>query len=532
MRPASRLLTPWINVLCLLAVLFSVVGFASAESAGSKRKLSQHSLPSQQPVASLKSAQTALPDAPPPLTADSWTGTAGDNSWNTSGNWSAGVPTSSSAVTIGTASANVNLSSGTGSFGTLGLSNTGDVLNIQNGAILDAFGNITNTGTLNLNSSGNFTELVLEGNVTLSGSGTVTLSNNANNFIFGHLGTDTLTNQETIQGAGNIGNGSMTLVNSGTINASQSAGMTLQVSGGVTNTGTIKATGGTLKLLTTTVTNTGGTISANANILNLTTSTINGGAVTLTGAATLQLVNGTIHGGSTLTNSATGTIEVVSNTNTLGGTINNSAGGTLKIDNGATLNLETGTYSQLGTVQMNSSSNFTDLVLQGNVTLSGGTVTLSNNVNNFIFGAATADTLTNQETIQGAGHIGNGVMTLVNSGTGIINANQSAGMTGDADRRCDVAVEQRDDSQWQHANQQRDRDDRGVGEHRHAGGNDQQLGGRDLQDRQWRGAQSGDWDLLPVGHGADELVEQFHRPSVARERDPEWRHGDDDEQRR
>src|SRR5258708_17046605 len=78
---------------------------------------------------------------------------------------------------------------------------------------------------------------------------------------------------------------------------------------------------------------------------------------------------------------------------------------------------------------MNSSSNFTDLVLQGNVTLSGGTVTLSNNVNNFIFGAATADTLTNQETIQGAGHIGNGVMTLVNSGTGIINANQSAGMT-------------------------------------------------------------------------------------------------------
>src|SRR5258708_29450920 len=78
---------------------------------------------------------------------------------------------------------------------------------------------------------------------------------------------------------------------------------------------------------------------------------------------------------------------------------------------------------------MNSSSNLAELVEQGIVTLSGGTVTLSNNVNNFIFGAATADTLTNQETIQGAGHIGNGVMTLVNSGTGIINANQSAGMT-------------------------------------------------------------------------------------------------------
>jgi len=62
----------------------------------------------------------------------------------------------------------VNLTSGTGNFGTLALSNSGDVLNIQNGAILDAFGNVTNSGTLNLSSTGNFTELVLESNVTLS----------------------------------------------------------------------------------------------------------------------------------------------------------------------------------------------------------------------------------------------------------------------------------------------------------------------------------------------------------------------------
>src|SRR5258708_13395478 len=102
------------------------------------------------------------------------------------------------------------------------------------------------------------------------------------------------------------------------------------------------------------------------------------------------------------------------------------SGGTFKIDNGAVLNLETGTYSQLGTVQMNSSSNFTDLVLQGNVTLSGGTVTMTNNADNFIFGHLGTDILTNQETIQGAGNIGNGVMGLVNSGT--INANASANL--------------------------------------------------------------------------------------------------------
>ena len=76
----------------------------------------------------------------------------------------------------------------------------------------------------------------------------------------------------------------------------------------------------------------------------------------------------------------------------------------LKIDNGAVLDLESGTYSKLGTVTLNSTGNFTELVIDGtNVTLSGGTVTLSNNANNYIFGAATADTLTNQETISGLG---------------------------------------------------------------------------------------------------------------------------------
>jgi len=276
-----------------------------------------------------------------------------------------------------------------------------------------------------LNSAGFGTSLELQGNVTLSG-GTVTMSNSTNNFIFGASSANTLTNQETIQGAGHIGNGSMGLVNSGVINANQTAGMTIQDGAAVTaiNSGTLEATAGsTLTLQNTTFTNTGGTVAANTGTVNVSGSTINGGSVILTGASTLQLNTGTIHGGSTLTNSSTGTIEVVTGANTLGGTINNSAGGTFKIDNGATLNLEAGTYSQLGAVQLNSAGFGTSLELQGNVTLSGGTVTMSNSTNNFIFGALAADVLTNAETIQGAGHIGNGQMGLVNSGT--INANAS-----------------------------------------------------------------------------------------------------------
>jgi fibronectin-binding autotransporter adhesin len=325
------------------------------------------------------------------------------------------------------ATGTIDLVSGTNLLGGTINNSAGGLFEVSNGAILDLeSGTYSQLGTVQLNSTGSFSELVLEGNVTLSG-GSVTLSNNSTNYIFGAVATDTLTNQETISGAGQIGNGTMTLVNSGTINANQSAGMTISVNDGMTNTGTVEATNGaTLAFNSTIINNTGGTITANTGTLQLNSSSINGGTVTLVGASNLQLNSSTIHGG-TITNSSTGAITVASGTNVLGGTINNSAGGVLAISNGAILQLESGTYSQLGTVQLNSTGSFAELVLEGNVTLSGGSVTLSNNGTNYIFGQVATDTLTNQETISGAGQIGNGTMTLVNSGT--INANQSAGMT-------------------------------------------------------------------------------------------------------
>ena len=36
------------------------------------------------------------------MATDTWTGAAGDNNWNTAGNWSDGVPTSDSDVVINT----------------------------------------------------------------------------------------------------------------------------------------------------------------------------------------------------------------------------------------------------------------------------------------------------------------------------------------------------------------------------------------------------------------------------------------------
>ncbi len=57
-----------------------------------------------------------------------------------------------------------------------------------------------------MNSTGSFAQLIIGSPaVTLSGGGTVTMSNNTTNSIFGSVTADTLINQETIQGAGNIG---------------------------------------------------------------------------------------------------------------------------------------------------------------------------------------------------------------------------------------------------------------------------------------------------------------------------------------
>jgi hypothetical protein len=434
MRPAlPRAIARWMSVPFVFLALLAFEGFSSAQVrlVSSRDHVRRGTLLSERKV-NLVPVRAGISSVRPPNTSDSWTGSGDGTSWNNAANWNSGVPNSSTVdVTIGTTTASVN-DNLTASVGNLTLSHAGDGLTISNGIILSVFGSaINNAGTITLGSVGSFTELALQGNVTLSGGGTVTLSNNIQNYILGAASTDTLTNQETIQGAGHIGNGSMALVNSGTINANQAQGMIIQANGNGTtvtssNTGIIEATAGPLELLSMTLANTGGTISANGSTLQVTSTTINGGNVTLTGASTLQLNNGTIHGGSTLTNSATGTIEVLAGNNTLGGTINNSAGGTFKIDNGAVLNLETGTYSQLGAVQLNSIGSFTELVLQGNTTLSGGTVTLSNNFQNYIFGAVGTDVLTNQETIQGAGQIGHGQMGLINSGS--ILANQSAGM--------------------------------------------------------------------------------------------------------
>jgi hypothetical protein len=109
----------------------------------------------------------------------------------------------------------------------------------------------------------------------------------------------TLTNASTIAGAGVIGNGGLSLANTGTINANASA-QTLFLNGqgngtvGVTNTGLLSASGGGKLELSTVVANAGGNITANGGTVILGNpfgglpSTINGGTLNSMNGGTIQ----------------------------------------------------------------------------------------------------------------------------------------------------------------------------------------------------------------------------------------------------
>ena len=145
-------------------------------------------------------------------------------------------------------------------------------------------GTINNNNNFQLNGGGGANAVLgLNANTTLQGGGTVTLSTasgGGNAIIQQQVGSLTLTNvNNTIQGAGIIGNGGLALVNQATINAN-SSGQTLLLdgSGGITNTGALLGSnGGVLQIDGITVNNAGGNITANT-----------GGTVQLFGTADIQ----------------------------------------------------------------------------------------------------------------------------------------------------------------------------------------------------------------------------------------------------
>jgi fibronectin-binding autotransporter adhesin len=364
------------------------------------------------------------------LINDSWNGSV-SNLYNVAGNWSNGVPNNgtpagttynvsitnttfnTTAVTTGISPTVSGLT--IGAFNNSLIIANGSVFTIVAATTPSGVGTtVSNAGLLTVGSSGSTTELVLSGAngfVTLTGGGTVSLSNSTANVITGATGSETLVNtNNTIQGAGQLGNGSLNIINQSIINGNSVSGLTINPGSGntVTNTGTLEATlGGGLLTLEGTYANAGGLIQA-------------------TSAATVNLTNATINGG-TLTTTGTGVLDNTGTATLNGVTV--SSGSTVTLNNGSTTTL-LNTITNNGTILENSSGSTTviDIGATGNtaVTLGGtGKLMLSNSSANEISGGVAGATLTNSagHTIQGAGLVGSNLM-LINNGT--IDANVSS----------------------------------------------------------------------------------------------------------
>jgi hypothetical protein len=163
---------------------------------------------------------------------------------------------------------------------------------------LTLLGTINNTGTIALNLSSVQTITVGTGGVTLAGSGSVTLPDTTANEIIGAGTSTTLTNQNTISGAGTIGGDGLLLNNQGVIHANGTNPLIVDTgASAVTNSGTLEATNNSTLFVASNVNNTGQLIANNGT-------DIFAGAVSGNGTATVQGA-GSIEFGSTTTSNVT-----------------------------------------------------------------------------------------------------------------------------------------------------------------------------------------------------------------------------------
>ena len=235
----------------------------------------------------------------------------------------------------------------------------------------------------------------------------MSLGTGLSNRILGTASTTVLTNVDnTIVGSGFIGLHHLTLVNQakGTIDA---AGGTIVVNTqGETavNGGLMEATaGGHLNVQNTTVNNAGGIVSA-----------ATGATVGLQGGG---LIGGTLSGG--------GVIQTFNGANLIDGTaslVTDQA--TVSVSDNTALTAQ-GAIANSGRLMVHATSHVTALTVgSAGLTLSGGgQVILSDNAFNHVLGVTGAATLTNiDNTISGAGQLGDGKLTLINDAKGTIDA--------------------------------------------------------------------------------------------------------------
>ena len=160
--------------------------------------------------------------------------------------------------------------------------NNAGTMTIGDGAILPLSGIINNTGTIALESAGSTTTLQLtQHGIMLQGGGQVTLSDSDENFISSAIPGVTLTNVDnTISGAGQLGDWQTILINQGTIVANGTHALTIDTGSNVViNSGVLEATGPGSLIVNSDVSNSGLIWADGGNITIEGTVTGTGGAL-------------------------------------------------------------------------------------------------------------------------------------------------------------------------------------------------------------------------------------------------------------
>jgi hypothetical protein len=135
-------------------------------------------------------------------------------------------------------------------------------MTIGDGATLPLGGTVDNTGAIALNSTGDESDLeILAQGATLQGGGQIALSDNSANVIYGSDASVLLTNVDnTVTGAGQIGQGQLALTNeaAGLIDATGANALVIDTGANtISNAGTLEATGAGGLVIASALTNSG-----------------------------------------------------------------------------------------------------------------------------------------------------------------------------------------------------------------------------------------------------------------------------------
>ncbi|TPI16200.1 adhesin, partial [Mesorhizobium sp. B4-1-3] len=238
------------------------------------------------------------------------------------------------------------------------VNNAGTMI-IGDGALLPLSGTVNNSGLISLNSTGS--ETLLQGiqhGVTLQGGGQVVLSDSALNIVSGTGPDVTLTNVDnTISGAGQLGDGMLGLDNRGIIIASGSNALVIDTGGSVVaNSGTLEATGS------------GGLIVA-GGVANSGMLWANGGNIAIHGAVTGE-------GDATIGNLSKLEFGAASSTDV---TFAQNAAGTLELDDSFDFSGRIGGITNDDKLDLNDIlfGSATKALYQANADGSGGTLTVT-----------------------------------------------------------------------------------------------------------------------------------------------------------